>query len=300
MYDLRRMQMLLEIHERGTVIAAANALNLTPSAISQQIANLEKEAGVQLLRRVGRRVQLTSAGLIVVEAARTILGEIDRMTTNVASLAEEAAGVVKLAIFQSAAFALLPGALTYLKEHAPQLTLKVLQIDPETGLSLTRSREYDMVLTESYPQHPSPQYTDLHTELLVEDPLHLIVPEDSGITSIRQAHSIGWALEREQNTSAQWATNQCRLAGFEPDIRFHANDMITNSTLVRSGHAASIVSGFVLAALSNAEGIRVVELPNSPYRSIYTAVRKDSANNPAVAMVREAMHYAVQQRVSHK
>ena len=70
-YDIRRMQMLLEIQERGTIIAAAEALSLTPSAVSQQIATLEKETGTPLLQRIGRRVQLTSAGLIIVDSARS-------------------------------------------------------------------------------------------------------------------------------------------------------------------------------------------------------------------------------------
>mgnify|MGYP003081680211 FL=1 len=113
-YDIRRMQMLLEIQERGTVIAAAEALSLTPSAVSQQIATLEKETGTPLLQRIGRRVQLTSAGLIIVDSARSILRELDRMQTSVANLTGEPAGMVRLAIFQSAAFALLPETLSYL------------------------------------------------------------------------------------------------------------------------------------------------------------------------------------------
>ena len=283
MYDIRRMQMLLEIHERGTIISAAHALNLTPSAVSQQITNLEKEAGTALLQRVGRRVQLTSAGLVVIETARRILREVDRMQTSVATLAGEPAGTVRLAIFQSASFALLPRTLAYLHDHAPRLVLQVLQIDPETGISMTRSREYDMVIAESYPHHYIPEYPELHSELLVEDPLSLIVP----------ARHIPWVLEREENTSRRWAVNQCRAAGFEPEIRYSANDMITNVNLVRSGFAASIVPGFILASLSNSEGLRVVDLPGAPYRSIFTAVRADAVTTPALAMVREAMRYAV-------
>ena len=257
-YDIRRMQMLLEIQERGTIIAAAEALSLTPSAVSQQIATLEKETGTALLQRIGRRVQLTSAGLIVVESARSILRELDRMQTSVANLTGEPAGRVRLAIFQSAAFALLPAALTYLAEHAPSLTLQVLQIDPETGTSLTRSREYDMVLSEAYPHHHIPEYPELHSELLTEDPL-----------------------------------NQCRTAGFEPVIRYSANDMITNSNLVKAGFAVTIVPGFILSSLSTTEGLRIVELPGKPCRKIFTAVRRESAANPAIAMVREALHHAV-------
>ncbi len=292
-YDIRRMQMLLEIQERGTIIAAAEALSLTPSAVSQQIATLEKETGTALLQRIGRRVQLTSAGLIVVESARSILRELDRMQTSVANLTGEPAGRVRLAIFQSAAFALLPAALTYLAEHAPSLTLQVLQIDPETGTSLTRSREYDMVLSEAYPHHHIPEYPELHSELLTEDPLSLIVPSTSTITSIEEAHALPWVLEMEQNTSRSWALNQCRTAGFEPVIRYSANDMITNSNLVKAGFAVTIVPGFILSSLSTTEGLRVVELPGKPCRKIFTAVRRESAANPAIAMVREALHHAV-------
>jgi len=293
--DIRRMQMLLEIHERGTIIAAADALSLTPSAVSQQIANLEKDTGTALLQRVGRRVQLTNAGLVMVDSARTILREIDRMQTAVANLAGEPAGTVRLAIFQSASFALLPRAIKYLEEHAPRLILHVLQIDPETGTSLTRSREYDMVLSEAYPHHPIPEYPDLHSELLVEDPLSLIVPEDSSIKSLKEANELPWVLEMEQNTSRQWAINQCRAVGFEPDIRYSANDMITNANLVRSGCATTIVPGFVLSSLSNTKGIRTVDLPGKPSRKIFTAVRTESAKNPALVMVRDALQHAVKE-----
>ena len=77
------------------------------------------------------------------------------------------------------------------------------------------------------------------------------------------------------------------------EIRYSANDMITNVNLVRAGFAASIVPGFILASLSNSEGLRVVDLPGAPYRSIFTAVRADAVTTPALAMVREAMRYAV-------
>lgn len=293
MYDIRRMQMLLEIHERGTIIAAAHALNLTPSAVSQQITNLEKEAGTTLLQRVGRRVQPTSAGLVVIETAKRILREMDRMHTSVATLAGEPAGTVRLAIFQSASFALLPLTIAYLHENAPRLILQVLQIDPETGISMTRSREYDMVIAESYPHHRIPEYPDLHSELLAEDPLSLIVPTESSIRTLQEAKHIPWVLERAENTSRTWAINQCRAAGFEPEIRFSSNDMITNVNLVRAGFAASIVPGFILTSLSNTEGLRVVDLPGAPYRSIFTAVRADAVSTPALAMVREAMRQAV-------
>ena len=150
-----------------------------------------------------------------------------------------------------------------------------------------------MVLSEAYPHHHIPEYPELHSELLTEDPLSLIVPSTSTITSIEEAHALPWVLEMEQNTSRSWALNQCRTAGFEPVIRYSANDMITNSNLVKAGFAVTIVPGFILSSLSTTEGLRIVELPGKPSRKIFTAVRRESAANPAIAMVREALHHAV-------
>ncbi|HIY94257.1 MAG TPA: LysR family transcriptional regulator, partial [Candidatus Rothia avicola] len=178
MYDLRRLAMLLEIHERGTLAATAKALHLTSSAISQQITTLEKEVGTPLLRKVGRRVELTTEALILVESTRNILKELDAARTRITLLEGVPAGQVRLAIFQSAAKALLPGALSHLAEHAPQVQLHVVQIDPETGLSLTRSREFDLVIAESYPHHYIPEYSELTSELLTEDALNLVVAAD--------------------------------------------------------------------------------------------------------------------------
>ena len=120
------------------------------------------------------------------------------------------------------------------------------------------------------------------------------MPSTSTITSIEEAHALPWVLEMEQNTSRSWALNQCRTAGFEPVIRYSANDMITNSNLVKAGFAVTIVPGFILSSLSTTEGLRIVELPGKPSRKIFTAVRRESAANPAIAMVRQALHHAVQ------
>lgn len=290
--------MLLEIHERGTLAAAAKALHLTTSAVSQQITALEKEAGATLLRRVGRRVELTTEALILVEAARTILREMDAARTRIKLLDGTPAGQVRLAIFQSAAQALLPGALAYLATHAPQVELHLVQIDPETGLSLTRSREFDMVVAESYPHHYIPEHPELTSQLLTHDALNLVVAADSEVETLDDAARLPWVFEGEHNTSRTWGINQCRAAGFEPQVRYVIDDLNTHLQLAAGG-AAAIMPSFALPAAGNelkrAHGVKALPLPGTPYREIYVSTRTESTGQPAIRAVKDALKVAVGQ-----
>lgn len=296
-YDIRRLTMLLEIHERGTLAAAAKALHLTTSAVSQQITALEKEAGAPLLRRVGRRVELTTEALILVEAARTILREMDAARTRIKLLDGTPAGQVRLAIFQSAAQALLPGALAYLATHAPQVELHLVQIDPETGLSLTRSREFDMVVAESYPHHHIPEHPELTSQLLTRDSLHLVVAADAPVAELADAAGLPWVLEGAHNTSRTWAINQCRAAGFEPQLRYVVDDLNTHLLLAASG-AAAILPSFALPRHPDALeglGVKVLPLPGDPERKIFVTVRSESLDQPAIRAAQGALQAAANQ-----
>lgn len=296
MYDLRRLTILLEIHERGTLAATAQALHLTSSAISQQISTLEKEVGTPLLRRVGRRVELTAEALILVESTRAIVKELDAARTRITLLEGVPAGQVRLAIFQSAAQALLPRTLTHLTEHAPQVQLHLVQIDPETGLSLTRSREFDLVIAETYPHHYIPEYPELTSELLTQDSLNLVVAADSTVSHLSEAAQLPWVFEGEHNTSRTWGINQCRATGFEPQVRYVIDDLNTHLQLAAGG-AAAIMPSFALPAtgdkLARRFGVKALPLPGNPYREIYIATRTESASQPALRAVKAALRQAV-------
>lgn len=295
MYDIRRLRMLLEIHERGTVAAAAAALHLTPSAISQQISTLEKEVGCKLLRHVGRRVQLTEEALIIVEGTALILREMDAIGTRVAQLSGEAAGTIKLALFQSAAVALLGNTLSHLSQHAPKVVLEVDQIDPESGLALTKSREFDIVITESYPHHYIPEHSDLYSELLTTDPIQLVVPAGRNITTLKDARDLPFVLEGRHNTSRTWAINQCRAAGFEPQIRYDIEDLLTHFNLTKTGFAAAILPGFITSSIPDLSAVDVLPLPHYPERKIMFTTRIDTTTQPAIMAVKDALLYACSQ-----
>lgn len=292
MYDVRRLRMLLEIHERGTLTAAAKTLHLTSSAISQQISVLEKEAGTALIQKVGRGVQLTTAGLVLVEGARTVLREFDAMKTRVESLTGEARGIVRIAIFQSASLALLPGALEYLKKHHPTVQLHAMQIEPEIGLNLTKSRQFDLTIAEAYPNHFIPEIPELSYELLAEDRLNIIAPLDIEADDLANAHEVHWVLENTGNTSRQWAINLCRASGFEPQIDFDIDDVITHLHLVRAGYAAAIIPQFIVQSSGGLDGVKILRTPEEHFRKIYMVTRRESQDQLSITAVRDALKWA--------
>src|SRR5690349_13306954 len=120
MLDLRRLRLLHELHARGTIAAVADALQFTPSAVSQQLAVLEREAGVPLLARAGRGVRLTDAAVVLVRHAGTLLAEADRAAAELEAAAGGAvAGRLRIAAFQSAALRVAAPAVRALADAAP-------------------------------------------------------------------------------------------------------------------------------------------------------------------------------------
>src|ERR671938_1398514 len=121
MLDLRRLRLLHELHERGTIAAVADALQVTPSAVSQQLAVLEREAGVRLLERTGRGVRLTDPALVLVEHAEAMLERAALAEADLTAAAGTVAGRARIAGFQSVAVRITLPAMEILAREAPRL-----------------------------------------------------------------------------------------------------------------------------------------------------------------------------------
>src|SRR3954470_24984616 len=134
MLDLRRMRMLHELHHRGTIAAVADALQFTPSAVSQQLAALEREAGVPLLEPAGRGVRLTDAALVLVEHAEALLERAAVAESELAAAAGTVAGRCRIAGFESVALRLALPAMESLARDAPGLRCELLELEPEDAL----------------------------------------------------------------------------------------------------------------------------------------------------------------------
>lgn len=158
MLEVKRLRLLWELHARGTVAAVAEALNYSPSAVSQQLAILEREAGATLLRKSGRTLELTAAGLALVGETEDLLAGLERAEAALHRVRAEVTGTIRVAAFQTAMLALLPGALRRLRERAPALRVEVVQYEPGAALQDTWARGFDLVVAEQYPGHAAPHF----------------------------------------------------------------------------------------------------------------------------------------------
>ena len=154
MLDLRRLQLLLELRRRGTIAAVADALRFTPSAVSQQLAVLEREAGVALLERAGRGVRLTDPALVLAEHAEALLARADRAESELAAAAGAVAGRGRVAAFQSVAIRLASPALLALARDAPGLRCELIESEPEQSLPALAVGEVDLVLADEWQHQP--------------------------------------------------------------------------------------------------------------------------------------------------
>ncbi len=288
MLDVKRLRLLHELHIRGTIAAVAAALSYTPSSVSQQLALLETEAGVPLLEKSGRRVRLTPQALVLVEHTSALLERLELMTAELDNSLTEVTGTVRLAVFQSAALGIVPQALTILRDEYPQLRVEVTQREPESALFETWTREFDLVVAEQYPGHAAPRQPDLDRVPLLEDELRLGVPFDAH--SLADLARSPWVMEPRGTASRHFAEQLCRQAGFEPDVRFETADLQAHIRLIESGHAVALLPDLVWGGRE--PGIRLLQLPGAPRRTVFTSAREARVARPGIIACRDALRRA--------
>ncbi|ARX84490.1 MULTISPECIES: LysR substrate-binding domain-containing protein [Streptomyces] len=299
MYDLHRLRLLRELKHRGTLAAVAAALSYSPSTVSQQLSQLEAEAGVPLLEPVGRRVRLTAQAEILVAHTEAVLERLERAEADIAASLPGLTGAVRVAAFQTAALALVPDALSRLRAAHPGLRPHVTQLEPEAALPALLARDFDLVVAEEYPGGAGPRDAALERADLCADPMRLALPrpvpegadaDDPG-AALRALADLPWVLEPEGSAARRWATTVCRAAGFEPDVRFESPDLLLHVRLVERGHAVALLPDLVWGGAAPTVALR--GLPRGQrVRTLFTVVRRGRGRHPAVAAVRGALRDA--------
>ncbi|WP_028660134.1 LysR family transcriptional regulator [Nocardioides insulae] len=291
MLDIRRLRLLRELSVRGTLAEVAEALHQSPSSVSQQLTQLEREVGVPLLRKVGRRVQLTAAAHVLVEHTGVILARLEQAESEVLALGDATAGTVRMAVFQSAALAFMPQTLAALTRDHPNLHVTMTQRAPEQALHGVSLREFDLVVAEEYPGHAAPWYDGLDRIPLTTDALALAVPPEGepwdSITSVADAAGVPWVMEPPGAESRHWAEQVCRQAGFEPEVRYETDDLQAHVALIEEGNAVAVLPG--LMTVRHRPDVRMLALPGTPRRTVFTATRTAITDTPAVAACRAAL-----------
>src|ERR687892_462769 len=176
MLDLRRLRLLRELNERGTIAAVADALRFTPSAVSQQLAMLEREAGVPLLERAGRGVRLTDAALVLVEHADALLRRAELAEADLAAAAGTVAGRGRIAGFQSVMLRIALPAMEALARDAPRLRCELVEAEPEHALPALALGDVDVVLGDEWQHQPVRMPDGVERHELFGDPVYLLLP----------------------------------------------------------------------------------------------------------------------------
>ena len=295
MIDVRRLRLLLELSHRGTITAVADALGYTPSAVSQQLAALEREAGVALLERAGRRVALTPAGSVLVRYAESVLAVLEEATAALAASRASLTGLVRIGAFPTAAHTLLPPALVALGRDHPGLELLVTELDPVAVPGALRAGTLDVALTAAYDYVPAEPDPALDIEPLLDEPVYLASadgPEGPGPATIEECAEARWIAGGPGTQCHTMVLRACQACGFTPRIRHHADDFATVLALVAAGQGVSLVPR--LGVTQVPPGIRLT--PISARRHTGIACRRGTGRHPAVAAFTAAVWAEWQQR----
>ena len=296
MFELRRLRLLHELALRGTLAAVAEALAYSPSTVSQQLALLEREAGVPLIEPDGRRVRLTAHGRVLAAHAAQMI-ELDERARDELASVQTGLAPIRLAVMQTAAQSIVPRALTLLAQRTPGLRVEMSELAPEQGLFELSARSFDLVIAEQYAGHQRELVPGIHRERIGEDPLRLVLPPDDTAGDLAAMRDRAWVLEPIGTAARQWALQQCRAAGFEPEVRFESADLVSHIRLISAGHAVGILPDLVWSATE--VPVRLAALPGMPVREVFTAVRASSVPSEGIALVRRALREAFDAHTVH-
>ncbi|GAA4936571.1 DNA-binding transcriptional LysR family regulator [Nonomuraea thailandensis] len=284
MLDPRKLHLLRELARRGTIAAVAEAVTFTPSAVSQQLSALEREAGVPLLERTGRTVTLTPAGLLLVEHAQAVLEQLERASAALAAARGGPSGALRIGAFPTAARVLLPPALADLTGAHPGLEPMVAEIDPAHVSAALRAGELDVALVHEYDFVPPVTDASIETAPLFSEPMYL-----TDRPSIAAARGDAWITNKPGTLCHTMAVRACQAAGFEPVVRHHIDDFDTVLAFAAAGQGVALVPH--LAAAGPPRGVPLTRLPLS--RRTLAAYRRGNGGHPAIAAAVTAFRAAV-------
>jgi DNA-binding transcriptional LysR family regulator len=296
MLDLRRLRLLHELQARGTIAAVADALQYTPSAVSQQLAVLEREAGRPLLERAGRGVRLTDAGVVLAGHARALLERAAVAEAELAAGDGAVAGRALIASFQSMALRLAIPAMRDLAATAPDLRCELVEAEPEQSLPALALGDLDLVLADEWRHQPRPRPPGVEREDLCRDPVALVLPADHPLARrhrravpLAELAGVAWVTGHRDTGWDEVTRRACRrLAGFDPDVRHRTNDSVISLGLVAAGQAVTLLPRLV--GLDDRPGIAVREIAEGRVdRVVFMATRTADARRPSTRALRAAV-----------
>jgi DNA-binding transcriptional LysR family regulator len=295
MLDVRKMVLLRELARLGTIAAVAEAQFCTPSAVSQQLSGLEREAGVQLVRRSGRGVALTAAGADLAERTDGVMALLEEAAAALASARTELSGELRIGAFPTAVRTLLPTAPVELGAAYPRLELHVTELDPAQVPDALRAGVLDIALVHEYDYVPAEPDAALLTTPLLTERVYLASaaalakdPDANGADPVLAGRDEPWIVGSPDTLCHLMAVRLCQAAGFAPRIRHYADDFAAVLTLVAAGQGVAVVPELALADCP--DGVTLAVLPAK--RRTFIACRRGAELNPANVACEAALRKA--------
>jgi DNA-binding transcriptional LysR family regulator len=295
MLDVRRMQVLRAVITSGSITAAARNLGYTPSAISQQLSTLEREAGVELLERVGRGVRPTAAGALLSDHAETLSAELAKAEAALSELKDGRTGKLSVRYFATAGASLVPPAIAAARREHPGIRLDLKLVDSEDPMHEVAAGRADVAITVLTRHTQSTNGVELVH--LLDDPYRGVLPKTHPLARKR-------VLDLAEFADEPWVggdglpgpcrdilLDACACAGFAPNIAVEAEDYQTAQGFVAAGLGVGLIPELGLGAPHPGVVVRKIRHPE-PVRAIHAAVASHARCHPAVRTLLDAMREA--------
>jgi DNA-binding transcriptional LysR family regulator len=297
MLDPRRLAVLREFAAQGTIARAAEALSFTPSAVSQQLSQLQRESGVALFRRTGRRLELTDAGRTLAARAEELLARLEEIEAELAQAAGDVRGTVRVAAFQTASRALVLPAFDRLAATHPGLRMELVELEAEDSLPLAARGGVELAIAGEYEHAPRPHVAGLERVYLDPDEMVLALPAAHPAAAgdpvpLAAVRDLAWATGHAGTAYSDMVTRICRaVGGFEPDVRHRVSDMDLLLGLVANERTAALAP--MLGRPEREPGVAVRRIAEGSFRrALFVAMRASDRARPATAAAAAAIEDA--------
>ncbi|MBB4917664.1 LysR family transcriptional regulator [Streptosporangium saharense] len=291
MIETRRLRTLRAVADHRTVTAAAAALHLTPSAVSQQLIALEHEVGHRLLERDGRGVRLTAVGRILLGHANEVLAQLERADADIAAYTTGTAGEVKVASFATAIGLLVAPAIGRLKDKEPGIRVRVMDAEGDQSLTMVLDGAVDLAVAVEYRGAPAETDRRLSRIPLYSEPFDVVLPREHPLAgqevTVTDLHGETWIGPYPGNPCHDVIALACEHAGFTPEFAHSSDDFSAVVALAAAGAGVAMVPRLALRG-PDLSGVTVRPVAG-PERRVFAAVRRGAEHHPLLVPLMDAL-----------
>ncbi|MGR8011786.1 LysR family transcriptional regulator [Streptomyces hypolithicus] len=295
MLNLERLRTLDALARHGSISGAAEGLHVTTSAVSQQMAKLEREVGQPLLAKNGRGVRLTDAGRLLADHAARILSHVELAQSDIEAQSGRVVGDLAVAAFPTAARGLLPPALSALRDGHPHLRVQMREMEPDDAVRGVVRGDFDLAVVLDWYNKPLSMPDGLAKQELLHDPADVAMPAGHPLAGraavdLEEFADDDWVTWAEGEFCHEWLMFTLRGKGFEPRIAHVAEEHATQLALVAEGLGVCVAPRLGRGPVP--DGVRVVPVRHAMRRHVYAVWRADADRRPSIRAAVDALGVA--------